>query len=392
MDQTKDQNQYLLDLIRFAILENDIDKILQLTNGDLDMNLDNSCMKTLHIAAFHDCVDIISKLVINGADVNCTDSANGLTPLYYAAINKNKRSIKLLLDLGSDVNFTNYDHLTPLHYAVKYDKLEAVSILLEYHADPNIADNFKDTPVARAIRHNKLDLLKLLHQHGARLDHVDIRSLYTLIENQGREPMVLYLLENLDPDSIRKEIRFDGLCILKTCISYDKIKAVEYIVERYLPRDPVVFVYYIERITARNMISVVKRMLELVKIPAEYLKHSARIAFYNIYDDLFKYFVNVGIDVNYCCNSDGQQTYLHLSRNIDEVVLLLKNGANPFKKNGFGSTPIRIYRSNDRHWNMTKVISKYMTMLKLYQASKGIFKFEPSLQREIATSYLLGSG
>jgi ankyrin repeat protein len=95
--------------------------------------------------------------------------SGGSTPLMFAALYGDARSIGLLLDKGADPNTTNDAGATALLWAV--DDVEATRLLLEHGADPNVRSTDGLTPLLLAAgRFGSGAIVKLLLDHGAKLD------------------------------------------------------------------------------------------------------------------------------------------------------------------------------------------------------------------------------
>jgi len=95
--------------------------------------------------------------------------SGGSTPLMYAALYGDARSVGLLLDKGADPNAKNDAGATALLWAV--DEPEATRLLLEGGADPNIRSADGLTPLLLAADHRGSDaIVKLLLDHGAKLE------------------------------------------------------------------------------------------------------------------------------------------------------------------------------------------------------------------------------
>lgn len=56
------------------------------------------------------------------------------------------KTVKLLLNLGLDINQQNYDGNTALHYAKDMKNWKMVDLLIENNANENIANNNNLTP------------------------------------------------------------------------------------------------------------------------------------------------------------------------------------------------------------------------------------------------------
>ena len=78
---------------------------------------------------------MIKHLVQNGIDVNDKD-ADGETPLLNAIFRRYSSAVRMLIELGADVNAANYSSRdAAIHFAVGFDYHEIISLLLESGAD-----------------------------------------------------------------------------------------------------------------------------------------------------------------------------------------------------------------------------------------------------------------
>ncbi len=99
----------------------------------------------------------IRRLVKEGADLNEPSGVNGWTPLHHA-IHKNQiGSVRVLLELGADVNARVPHSVTPLMMAAGYGYDPIVRLLLEHNADPTIKDVHGETAIDYA-RHGVTDI------------------------------------------------------------------------------------------------------------------------------------------------------------------------------------------------------------------------------------------
>ena len=84
-------------------------------------------------------IEITKELIDNGADINCTYDGNTL--LNFAILNNNCEVIKLLLDVGMDVNKHDIKKNSPLQFAVCGSaKFEVIKLLIDSGADVNKGD------------------------------------------------------------------------------------------------------------------------------------------------------------------------------------------------------------------------------------------------------------
>jgi ankyrin repeat protein len=97
----------------------------------------NGGKQGIHIACEFQQIEILEKLLMNGADVNAKTD-RGFTPLHVSAQVGNKASILLLLKWGALVNSPIHGEGTtiPLQEAAFHGHVEAINILLAAGGDP----------------------------------------------------------------------------------------------------------------------------------------------------------------------------------------------------------------------------------------------------------------
>jgi ankyrin repeat protein len=99
----------------------------------------------------------IRRLARAGANLNEPSGVNGWTPLHHAIHKNQAAAVKLLLDLGADVNAQVPHSVTPLMMAAGYGYHPIVQILLEHHADAAVRDVHGETALDYA-RHGVADI------------------------------------------------------------------------------------------------------------------------------------------------------------------------------------------------------------------------------------------
>lgn len=98
----------------------------------------------------------------HGANIDLCDD-NKLSTLHYALFGRGDIStLKILLDIGANINAKDNDGMTPLYIAVAKNNLEAVQFLLSQGADPNIYDNNFITPLQFAVNKKMENIISLL--------------------------------------------------------------------------------------------------------------------------------------------------------------------------------------------------------------------------------------
>jgi ankyrin repeat protein len=107
----------------------------------------------------------------------------GVTPLLFAVRDGNRDMMRLLLDLGADIEQTSGNHTSPLVIALLNGQVGIATDLLARGANPNVADDYHRAALFAAIElrnanrnallfgdgRDPLDLIKLLLEKGA--DH-----------------------------------------------------------------------------------------------------------------------------------------------------------------------------------------------------------------------------
>lgn len=117
-------------------------------------------------AVIADDFDRVKFLVSKGADVNQADG-QGWTPLQSAARQRRDRMIKLLIELGADVNVGDP---TPLVAAVMRDHVPSIKALIEHGADMEKPGQEDFKPLPLAIAEDKYEAAKVLMEAGANVN------------------------------------------------------------------------------------------------------------------------------------------------------------------------------------------------------------------------------
>jgi ankyrin repeat protein len=102
-----------------AVTDSDLDKVKEFLDKGFPVNLELnlSGWRLLHVAAQAGSEAIIRALLAKGADVDQTDSQEHLTPLMVATTNNQKASVIALLEAGADANIPDVLGRTPLQVA-----------------------------------------------------------------------------------------------------------------------------------------------------------------------------------------------------------------------------------------------------------------------------------
>lgn len=130
----------------------------------------------LHYAAKNKHRDIVAILLKSGADVSIPTVKDKRYPLHLAASAGDLEITKMLVEAGADINSREIDDETPLYYAAYPGHLDIVRYLLDKGASlKGEYTKINTSPLAYAISNGKSDVAKLLIERGADvvIDHPD---------------------------------------------------------------------------------------------------------------------------------------------------------------------------------------------------------------------------
>ncbi len=170
------------------------------------------------------------KLFINsGADVNAIDDSigSGDTALIRASRKGEKGAVKLLLAKNADVNARNNNGDTALMLALKYNHQAVVKLLINSKADVNIANFCGDTPLLYASIQGNIEAVGLLLVRGANVNARDNNGNTALLRAQDWQIAKLLLDAGVDVNAINNS----GYTALMIASKYGN-NAVVYVLSR----------------------------------------------------------------------------------------------------------------------------------------------------------------
>ena len=156
----------------------------------------NAAHKVLVKAMREGNTDTVKLLLELGADINAKNNY-GWTALIYAARWGNTDTVKLLLELGADINAKNNYGWTALIYAARWGNTDTVKLLLELGADINAKNNYRWTALIYAARWGKTEIVKLLLDRKANIEAKDNHGWTALMiaARWGKTEIVKLLLD-----------------------------------------------------------------------------------------------------------------------------------------------------------------------------------------------------
>uniref|UniRef100_A0A8C9WFA0 phospholipase A2 n=1 Tax=Scleropages formosus TaxID=113540 RepID=A0A8C9WFA0_SCLFO len=122
----------------------------------------------IHIAMKHNeksCAETI--LTTDPSQLHVEDVKYGGTPLHWA---RSSEMSRMLLELGSSVNYLSKTGESPLHILTKKGRFEAAMVLLTHGADPNLRGEGGNTALHLAMKMDHIELIKALIVFGAEVE------------------------------------------------------------------------------------------------------------------------------------------------------------------------------------------------------------------------------
>ncbi|XP_058226000.1 E3 ubiquitin-protein ligase KEG isoform X1 [Rhododendron vialii] len=150
--------------------------------------------------------ELVRLLLAAGADPSAQDTQHGRTALHTAAMANDVELVKIILDVGVDVNIRNVHNTIPLHVALARGAKSCVGLLLSAGANCNLQDDEGDNAfhiaaeAAKMIRENLEWIIVMLRYPDAAVDvrnHSSGRTLRDFLEALPREWISEDLMEAL---------------------------------------------------------------------------------------------------------------------------------------------------------------------------------------------------
>ena len=130
----------------------------------------------INTAAASGNAEAVKQHIAAGTNINEKDPFGGSSPLISASLFGKTDIVKILLDAGANINFTNNDGSTALHAAAFFCRPEIVKLLLEKRADKTIRNKYKSTAYESVagpftqVKPTYEMMVKMLEPMGLKLD------------------------------------------------------------------------------------------------------------------------------------------------------------------------------------------------------------------------------
>jgi uncharacterized protein len=156
------------------------------------------------IAAGAGSVDTVRQLASRGADVNTAEPRGGQTALMWAAAEGHSDVVAGLVEIGAKVDAASKKGFTPLVFATIKDDVRTIQTLLRAGANPNVTVQSGATPIIVAMQYHHRAAALALIEGGAGIDVRDRAGNTTLhlAAQAGDEKLVAALLaKHADPNA-----------------------------------------------------------------------------------------------------------------------------------------------------------------------------------------------
>lgn len=118
-----------------------------------------------------------------GVDINVRRKRNGRSAPHVAVQHNNTDMMRVIVDLGADIDAQDDDGYTALMYAVANNKFSCVELLLEFNADVDIQDSKGDTALMIDVEFNeKTEIIHLLTKRSKNFRTVKNNFGFTVLE------------------------------------------------------------------------------------------------------------------------------------------------------------------------------------------------------------------
>jgi len=181
-------------------------------------------------------LDIVKHLYINDGHTATQNIIQQYDMLIRSTINGKVPLVQYFLELGADVNKSNYKGDTALMIAALKGYLPIVQLLLKYGAQVNLSNKRNYTALIYASEKNHYEIVEVLLKHGASINQPekDGNTPLILASLFGNEKTVRLLLERGADFHIKN---YHGWSAIHSAMLFPHLNIVKVLVEHGLPLD-----------------------------------------------------------------------------------------------------------------------------------------------------------
>ena len=186
----------------YCAAKGDKDTLLRLLERGAHPNLHTKDLRSaLNISAYSGLVENLKILLELGADIEHIDPG-GYTPLLQAVHKGHLEALQLLIDAGANLNAVLIDGSSALLVAIEHENVPACSALLLAGVNPTLPDNYGNSPLYAACGRGLEDLVRtLLALPSILADSLDAENIYLLnplyvAAEEGFDRIVKILLDH----------------------------------------------------------------------------------------------------------------------------------------------------------------------------------------------------
>ena len=134
----------------------------------------------LHYACREGNLETVRFLIENGADVNLKNNYSTIYPIFDAITSLNNQKnylliIQLLLENGADIKMVDSFGNTLLYHAIEQENIFLIKLLIQLGCDINhVSRHDKDSVLHYAYFQKNREIIRLLIENGADIKHLNI--------------------------------------------------------------------------------------------------------------------------------------------------------------------------------------------------------------------------
>jgi len=271
-------------------------------------------------------IEVVKKMIDAGADVHAKD-ATQVGALDYACRSGNLKLVEYLLFLNVEVNSRDASNSSPIFSAVAAGHYDIFALLVERGADIKTPTETGTTLLHSAASHNSLQMIEALLKIGADINAEDNYGRNVLDYAYANLDMIMKLVELGAP--IAKYSQNSDLC-WELVIMFDNIDILKLVIANGAK-------LYCDDL---NILFSINGGADFYY--RDYEKFYDEINHKETSLNMIEYLLSLDQDINQQCPHSGKTPLMQICINgtLEQVILLLNHGANPFLTDSEGRTTI----------------------------------------------------